>query len=124
MVMSDMTGEQAQLTLHDAVEELSEYVRDGDITPEQAAHILCAEFNNPTGADIPTLIEREDMAGVRYSIGDFSTQVDKVLNNTFDKNNQVYMGRTPHRLSEILDIKKLPMLITNNHVYTMTVSET
>ena len=70
MMMGDLTGERAQLPLHDAVEALSEHVRDGDITPEQAAHILSEECAHPTGADIDTLIERENMAGLRYSVGD------------------------------------------------------
>lgn len=61
---------------------------------------------------------------VRYSVREnFGEQVDNVLKNTYDKLNHVYMSNTPYRLVEILGLQKLPMLITNNHVYSMTVSE-
>ena len=69
MMMGELVGDNAQLPLHDAIESLSEHVRDGNITPEQAARILSSELANPTGADVDTLVERENMAGVRYSIG-------------------------------------------------------
>ncbi len=123
MVTSETIDENTELPFHDAIEELSDHVRDGDITPTEAAQILSEELANPTDADIDTLVERAKLDGVKYMVGDFSSQVDDVLNDTYDKNNHVYMGRTPYRLSGILGIKKLPMLITNNHVYTMTVSE-
>ena len=61
---------------------------------------------------------------VRYSKdADYSQQVDKVLANTYDKNNHVYMGNTPVRLRNILGLRNLPMLITSNHVYSMAVSK-
>lgn len=60
----------------------------------------------------------------RYSISEsFEEQVDGVLNNTFDKNNHIYMGNTPNSLQSILHLQNLPMLITPTHVYTMAVSE-
>ena len=63
-------------------------------------------------------------SNVQYSTKQsFKEQVDNVLNNTYDKNNHVYMGMTPKVLTDVLGISKLPMLITNNHVYTMTVSK-
>lgn len=63
-------------------------------------------------------------SNVQYSTKQsFKEQVDDVLNNTYDKNNHVYMGMTPKVLTDVLGISKLPMLITNNHVYTMTVSK-
>lgn len=60
----------------------------------------------------------------RYSISEsFEEQVDGVLNNTFDKNNHIYMGNTPNSIQSILHLQNLPMLITPTHVYTMAVSE-
>ena len=67
---------------------------------------------------------KKAIANVQYSTKQsFKEQVDNVLNNTYDKNNHVYMGMTPKVLTDVLGISKLPMLITNNHVYTMTVSK-
>ena len=80
MMMGDLTGERAQLPLHDAVEALSEHVRDGDITPEQAAHILSEECAHPTGADVDTLIERENMSSVKYMVaGNNSLTADESM---------------------------------------------
>ena len=60
----------------------------------------------------------------RYSVSEsFEDQIDGVLNNTFDKNNHIYMGNTPYSLQSILHLQNRPMLITPTHVYTMTVSE-
>ena len=60
----------------------------------------------------------------RYSVSEsFEEQIDGVLNNTFDKNNHIYMGNTPNSLQSILHLQNRPMLITPTHVYTMTVSE-
>lgn len=65
-----------------------------------------------------------DNPDVRYSTSDsFEEQIDGVLNNTFDKNNHIYMGNTPNSLQSILHLQNRPMLITPTHVYTMTVSE-
>ena len=74
-------------------------------------------------------IDRTDVVfaddGKSYSVSnDYKQQVDDVLNGTFDKNNHVYMGNTPQRLASILGIQKLPMLVTNNHIYSMSVSKT
>lgn len=61
---------------------------------------------------------------IRYSlVGSFDQQVDNVLKNQYDKENHVYVGNTPSTLVKILGIKNLPMLITNNHVYSMAVSK-
>ena len=60
----------------------------------------------------------------RYSVSEsFEEQIDGVLNNTFDKNNHIYMGNTPNSLQSILHLQNRPMLITPTHVYTMAVSE-
>lgn len=60
----------------------------------------------------------------RYSVSEsFEDQIDSVLNNTFDKNNHIYMGNTPYSLQSILHLQNKPMLITPTHVYTMTVSK-
>ena len=62
--------------------------------------------------------------GVKYSIAkSYKRQVDDVLNNNYDKNNHVYMGNTPLRLVQVLGLSDLPMLVTNNHIYSMSVSE-
>ncbi len=61
---------------------------------------------------------------VSYSLEKtYQQQVDDVLSGDFDKKNHVYMGNTPHKLVGILGIKDLPLLITSNHIYSMTVSE-
>ncbi len=61
---------------------------------------------------------------VKYSDREsFSEQVDRVLDGTFDKEtSHVYVGETPTHLIS-LGIKPLPMLITANHVYSISVSE-
>ena len=65
------------LPMHDAVDILSEYVKDGEITPEQAAQILSEENVNRTGADIPTLVEWAKANDIRYSVaGDESATAD------------------------------------------------
>lgn len=61
---------------------------------------------------------------VKYSLSQsFAEQVDDVINNRHDPNNHIYMGNIPPRLSSILGLKKLPMLITSKHVFTMTLTE-
>ena len=68
------------------------------------------------------IIKVED--GVQYSIAkSYEQQVEDVLNNSYDKNNHVYMGETPSELVRILGFTDLPMLVTNNHIYSMSVSE-
>ena len=57
--------------------------------------------------------------GVKYS---FASQVDSVKSNTHDPNNHLNMGSVPLSLSRILSIPRLPMLITPNHVYSISVS--
>lgn len=57
--------------------------------------------------------------GVKYS---FASQVDSVKSNTHDPNNHLNMGSVPPSLSRILSIPRLPMLITPNHVYSISVS--
>lgn len=60
----------------------------------------------------------------RYSVSEsFEDQIDSVLNNTFDKNNHIYMGNTPSTLQSVLHLQNKPMLITPTHIYTMAVSE-
>jgi len=73
-----LADENAELPLHDTVEELSEYVKDGSITPEQAARILGNEYAYPTGADVDTLVARTlDADSVRYSVaGEGSATAD------------------------------------------------
>ena len=59
---------EAELQLHDTIEELFDHVRDGEITPEQAAQVLTDELANPTGADIDTLVERAKLDGMKYMV--------------------------------------------------------
>ena len=61
--------------------------------------------------------------GAKYSTRDYSDQVDEVKNNTHDPNNHVYMGTTPAGIANVLDLPKLPVLITSQHIYSMAVSE-
>ncbi len=63
-----LMDENAELQYHDAIEELSEYVKDGEITPEQAVQILSDELANHTGADVATLVSLMADNGVRYSL--------------------------------------------------------
>ena len=67
----------AELGLHDTIEELSDHVRDGEITPEQAAQVLSDELANPTGADIDTLVERAKLDGVKYMVGENNPKNNK-----------------------------------------------
>ena len=57
---------------------------------------------------------------LKFSIKeDFATQIDKVLNNNGDfEQTHLYMGETPKILTD-LGLRKLPMLITAKHIYTM-----
>lgn len=79
---------------------------------------------NLNNASTATTKNTANNDGVRYSTKiEFAQQVDDVLNNNYDKNNHVYMGNTPQTLVNILGINKLPMLVTNNHIYSMSVSK-
>lgn len=70
----------AELQLHDTIEELSDHVRDGEITPEQAAQVLSDELANPTGADVDTLVERAKLDSVKYMVaGDHSLTADSSM---------------------------------------------
>lgn len=61
---------------------------------------------------------------IRYSDREtFAEQVEQVRSNTHDANNHVYMGTTPTGIAKILELPKLPMLVTSQHVYSMAVSE-
>ncbi len=53
----------------------------------------------------------------------YSEQVDKVKNNTHDPNNHVYMGTTPMGIAKVLNLPKLPMLVTSQHIYSIAVSK-
>ena len=59
-------------------------------------------------------------APLKFSIKeDFATQIDKVLNDNGDfEQTHLYMGETPKVLTD-LGLRKLPMLITAKHIYTM-----
>lgn len=52
---------------------------------------------------------------LRYSVGDFSDQVDKVLNGKWDRYNALYVGETSP-LMEKLGLKQLPVLMTSKHL--------
>ena len=73
-------------------------------------------------SDETDIIRAKD--GIKYSIAkSYKQQVDDVLNNNYDKNNHVYMGNTPSKIVQVLGLPDLPMLATNNHIYSMSVSE-
>ena len=61
--------------------------------------------------------------GTLFSDRDYARQVDEVKNNTHDQNNHVYMGSTPTGIANILELPKLPMLVTSQHIYSMAVSK-
>lgn len=52
---------------------------------------------------------------LRYSVGDFSEQVDKALNGEWDRYNALYVGETSP-LMEKLGLKQLPVLMTSKHL--------
>ena len=52
---------------------------------------------------------------LRYSVGDFSEQVDKVLNGEWDRYNALYVGETSPLMEE-LGLKQLPVLMTSKHL--------
>lgn len=51
----------------------------------------------------------------RYSVGDFSEQVDKALNGEWDRYNALYVGETSPLMEE-LGLKQLPVLMTSKHL--------
>ncbi len=52
---------------------------------------------------------------LRYSVGDFSEQVDKALKGEWDRYNALYVGETSP-LMEKLGMKQLPVLMTSKHL--------
>lgn len=52
---------------------------------------------------------------LRYSVGDFSEQVDKSLNGEWNQYNALYVGETSP-LMEKLGLKQLPVLMTSKHL--------
>ena len=52
---------------------------------------------------------------LRYSVGDFSEQVDKALNGEWDRYNALYVGETSPMM-EKLGLKQLPVLMTSKHL--------
>ena len=52
---------------------------------------------------------------LRYSVGDFSEQVDKALNGEWNQYNALYVGETSP-LMEKLGLKQLPVLMTSKHL--------
>lgn len=52
---------------------------------------------------------------LRYSVGDFSEQVDKALNGEWDRYNALYVGETSP-LMEKLGLEQLPVLMTSKHL--------
>ena len=52
---------------------------------------------------------------LRYSVGDFSEQVDKALNGEWNQYNALYVGETSP-LMEKLGLKRLPVLMTSKHL--------
>lgn len=68
-------------------------------------------------------IDKQFGEQVLHSDRNFGEQVDEVKNNTHDPLNHVYMGTTPTGIAKVLDLPKLPMLVTPQHIYSMAVSE-
>lgn len=52
---------------------------------------------------------------LRYSVGDFSEQVDRALNGEWDRYNALYVGETSPLMEE-LGLKQLPVLMTSKHL--------
>ena len=80
------------------------------------------EYSRNLDEDLDALVDNmED--GTLFSDRDYAEQVDEVKNNTHDPNNHVYMGSTPTGIANILELPKLPMLVTSQHIYSMAVSK-
>lgn len=94
----------------DTVKQIQDYFTEG-LADAGESYRAAGGTKNTTGD-----------GGVRYDKRKYTNQVDDVKNNTHDPNNHVYMGTTPQSLVNILELPKLPMLITANHVYSMAVS--
>lgn len=66
----------------------------------------------------------DEQVDIRFSDREtYAEQVEQVRNNTHDANNHVYMGTTPTGIAKVLELPKLPMLVTAQHIYSMAVSE-
>ncbi|MBR0326317.1 MAG: hypothetical protein IIX09_00785, partial [Clostridia bacterium] len=116
---------EAELGLHDTIEELSDHVRDGEITPEQAAQVLSDELANPTGADIDTLVERAKLDGVKYSLIGYTEEgievyktSDDILNKSYKKRNKIYLNLVKQKY-----IGRTARFFKNGHYYYAYIKE-
>ena len=116
---------EAELQLHGTIEELSEHVRDGEITPEQAAQVLSDELANSTGADIDTLVERAKLDGVKYSLIGYTEEgievyktSDDILNKSYKKRNKIYLNLVKQKY-----IGRTARFFKNGHYYYAYIKE-
>lgn len=113
-------------SLGTVAERIGSYPRH---TPEQIRE-TCREFTDYDEAKAyqkeqvnmrKTAQASEDAGAVsvsgdlRYSVGDFSEQVDKALNGEWDRYNALYVGETSPLMEE-LGLKQLPVLMTSKHL--------
>lgn len=113
-------------SLGTVAERIGSYPRH---TPEQICE-TCREFTDYDEAKAyqkeqlekrKTAQASEDAGAVsvsgdlRYSVGDFSEQVDKALNGEWDRYNALYVGETSPLMEE-LGLKQLPVLMTSKHL--------
>ena len=118
---------------YDGVEVYHDY---NDFYADRIDYFYVAWFDNQMKSSEPVvrddsgnvipLSERFDeyKNDIRYSDRkSYSQQVDEVKNSTHDRNNHVYMGTTPTGIANVLELPKLPMLVTSSHVYSMAVSK-
>ncbi len=114
----------------DSVETVAERIGTyPDYSPAQIRE-MCKEFTDYDEAKAyqkeqlerqKTAQASEDAGAVsvsgdlRYSVGDFSEQVDKALKGEWDRYNALYVGETSP-LMEKLGMKQLPVLMTSKHL--------
>ena len=60
---------------------------------------LFSKYMDEQRVAVQETAQERNQVGVRYARNEsFSNQIDEVLNNTYDRNNLIYMGNTPIRL--------------------------
>lgn len=94
--------------IRETCKEFTDYDEAKAYQKEQLEKRKTAQASEDTGA-VPV------SGGLRYSVGDFSEQVDKALNGEWDRYNALYVGETSPLMEE-LGLKQLPVLMTSKHL--------
>lgn len=94
--------------IRETCKEFTDYDEAKAYQKEQLEKRKTAQASEDTGAVSVS-------GGLRYSVGDFSEQVDKALNGEWDRYNALYVGETSPLMEE-LGLKQLPVLMTSKHL--------